>query len=781
MPARLPDSSTRPAWRLCATRAFARARATLTLALLRGALPALAALGATSVAAAPGAVVKTDQVRAELVAHAPEGVAPGKPLWLGLRLEHAPQWHTYWKNPGDSGLATTLQWTLPAGFAAGDIAWPTPRPLPVGPLMNFGYEGTVLLPVAVTVPATFAGDALAVTLRADWLVCREVCIPEGGDFALQVPARAATSLHAALFEQSRALQPRTLAPVQGSARVDGDALVVRVAGIPADLAGRALRLLPELAGVIDNAAPPQSRWEGNTWEARVTLSAQRSESPPALAAVLVLDTSVGGAAGAVSSKSTEAAPPGLQLALPVSGVWPAAAAGPAAPAGVPAAPPPIVAAPADVTAVVLSLLLAFLGGALLNLMPCVFPVLSLKVLGLAAHGAHAAQAAHGTPGGDARAARRALLAGGVAYTGGVVVSFLLLAGLLLALRAGGEQLGWGFQLQSPAFVAALAALFTLIGLNLAGLFEFGSVLPGSLAALRARHPVADSALTGVLAVAVASPCTAPFMGASLGLAVTLPAPQALAIFAALGLGMASPYLLACLWPGLARRLPRPGVWMARFKVLMAFPMFATVIWLVWVLGQQAGIDAVAGVLGVLLALAFAAWALGAPGFGRRARVGFGAVAVGVLGLALAWALPGLRPAATVALPAAAQPGPGGSTAQASADARWQAWSPEREREALAQGRPVFVDYTAAWCVTCQFNKRTALADAQVLADFAARGVVLLRADWTQRDPRITQALAALGRNGVPVYVLMSPGAAGPRLLSEILSVRELREAIAALP
>jgi thiol:disulfide interchange protein DsbD len=211
--------------------------------------------------------------------------------------------------------------------------------------------------------------------------------------------------------------------------------------------------------------------------------------------------------------------------------------------------------------------------------------------------------------------------------------------------------------------------------------------------------------------------------------------------------------------------------MARFKVLMAFPMFATVIWLVWVLGQQAGIDAVAGLLGLLLALAFAAWALGAPGFGRRARVGFGAVAVGVLGLALAWALPGLRPAATVALPTAAEP----------ADARWQAWSPEREREALAQGRPVFVDYTAAWCVTCQFNKRTALADAQVLADFAARGVVLLRADWTQRDPRITQALAALGRNGVPVYVLMSPGAAGPRLLSEILSVRELREAIAALP
>ena len=411
-------------------------------------------------------------------------------------------------------------------------------------------------------------------------------------------------------------------------------------------------------------------------------------------------------------------------------------------------------------------LLALLGGMLLNLMPCVFPVLSLKVLALAAHGS----------------SRRALLGGGLAYTAGVVLSFVALAGLLLALRAGGEQLGWGFQLQAPGFVAALAMLFTLIGLNLLGVFEFGSVLPGSLAALRARHPVADSALTGVLAVAVASPCTAPFMGASLGLAVTLPAWQALAIFAALGLGMAAPYLAACAWPALARALPRPGVWMARFKTLMAFPMLATVIWLVWVLGQQAGIDAVAALLTVLLTLALAAWAFGAPDFGPRARLGFGALALALLALALAWAWPSLReqPPAAGAGAAAASDAPV-SPARSAAESRWQPWTPERVQEALAQGRPVFVDFTAAWCVTCQFNKRNALADAQVLADFAARNVLLLRADWTQRDARITQALAALGRNGVPVYLLMSPRATGPRLLSEILSVRELREAIGALP
>jgi thiol:disulfide interchange protein DsbD len=728
------------------------------LSRLRRAAAAVLAAAAAAVATPAGAataVVKTDQVRAELVAHAPQGVAPGQPLQLGLRIEHAPHWHTYWKNPGDSGLATTLQWTLPAGFQAGEIAWPTPRPLPVGPLLNFGYEGALLLPVSVTVPAGFAGEVLEVKLRADWLVCRDVCIPEGGDFVLRVPARAATALHGALFEQSRARAPRRAAQAQGQARVEGGALQVRVQGVPADLAGRALRLLPELPGVIDNAAAVQARWDGSTWEARVALSPQRSESPTSLEVVLVVD---GAQAGSPEP------PPGLQLAMAVSGAWPAA--GPAGPAAgtSPGTSAATAASPAAEAGMGLAgaVLLALLGGMLLNLMPCVFPVLSLKVLALAAHGS----------------SRRALLAGGLAYTAGVVLSFLALAGLLLGLRAGGEQLGWGFQLQAPGFVAALAMLFTLIGLNLLGVFEFGSVLPGSLASLRARHPVADSALTGVLAVAVASPCTAPFMGASLGLAVTLPAWQALAIFAALGAGMAAPYLAACAWPGLARALPRPGVWMARFKTLMAFPMLGTVIWLVWVLGQQAGIDAVAALLTVLLALALAAWAFGAPDFGPRARTGFGALALALLALALAWAWPSLReaPPASGAGPAGASGAPAAATASP-----WQAWSPERVQEALAQGRPVFVDFTAAWCVTCQFNKRTALADAQVLADFQARQVLLLRADWTQRDPRITEALAALGRNGVPVYALMSPRATGPRLLSEILSVRELREAIAALP
>ena len=699
-------------------------------------LPSLLLLMAhgLALAAAPTSVVHTPQVRAELVAHAPDGVAAGKPLWLGLKIEHQPHWHTYWKNPGDSGLPTTLTWTLPAGVAAGAIQWPTPGRLPIGPLMNYGYEGTLLLPVAVSIPADFKGSALDIKLRADWLVCKDVCIPEGGDFALQVPAQTATAGHRALFDAARAALPQAVPGAQATAAVAGTDLVVRVVGLPAAWQGLALGFLPETTGVINNAAPTQAAWKDGTWTARVPLDPQRSESPTTMPVVL---TSAGQQAG-------------LQVTAAVTTAWPAAAPAPAALPSLGDAQVSTPVPPADV-GLLLALLLALAGGALLNLMPCVFPILSLKVLGFAGRAND----------------RKALLAGGLAYTAGVVLSFVALAALLLALRAGGEQLGWGFQLQSPAVVAVLAALFTLIGLNLAGLFEFGSVLPGSWAAARAQHPVVDSFLTGVLAVAVASPCTAPFMGASLGAALALPAWQGLAVFAALGLGMALPYLAASAWPAIARLLPKPGVWMAHFKTLMAFPMFATVVWLVWVLGVQVGVDGVAALLAVLLALSFVAWALGSPTLGPRARSGFGAAAVMLMIAALVWAAPALRQEAAAQAPAL------GDT--------WQPWSPERVAQAQAAGQPVFVDFTAAWCVTCQFNKRTTLASTDVKAALQAKRVLLLRADWTRRDAAISAELARLGRSGVPVYALYTPGAAAPKLLSEILSVAEVRGALDTLP
>lgn len=693
-------------------------------------LATLLAVLAPWAAQAAGATVTTPQVKAELVAHAPDGVTPGKPLWLGLAITHQPHWHTYWKNPGDSGLPTTFEWTLPAGVKAGDIEWPTPKKLPIGPLMNFGYEDTVLLPVAVTVPAGFAGDALEVRLKADWLVCKDVCIPEGGEFTLSVPARAATAGASALFQAASAAKPQPVAGATATAAVQGQELVVQVAGLPAAWQGQDLSFFPETGGVIQNAAQPAVRWQDATWTARVPLDPQRSEGPGLMPAVLTM-------AGA---------PAGVQVEVKVTTPWPAAAPMPAPAAEGAAAPLP---APESNVGLGLAILLALVGGAILNLMPCVFPVLSLKVLGFASHA-------------DDRAK---LVAGGLAYTAGVVLSFVALAGLLLALRAGGEQLGWGFQLQQPAVVAALAILFTLIGLNLAGVFEFGSVLPSSWAAARAKHPVVDSFLTGVLAVAVASPCTAPFMGASLGAAVTLPTLQALAVFAALGLGMALPYLAASLWPRVAGWMPRPGAWMAHFKALMAFPMFATVVWLVWVLGQQAGIDGAATLLATLVVLAFAAWALGSPALGAKARWGFGALALVLLALAFSWALPTWHEA---------QAAPG------KAEGAWEPWSPERVAQLNAEGRPVFVDFTAAWCVTCQVNKRTTLNRAEVLDDFQRRNVALLRADWTRRDAAITAELARLGRSGVPVYVLQAPGGASPVVLSEILSVAEVREMLSRL-
>jgi thiol:disulfide interchange protein DsbD len=701
---------------------------------------AAAAMATAAHAAEPGAVVTTPQVRAELVAHAPEGLGPGKPMWLGLKIDHQPHWHTYWKNPGDSGLPTTLEWTLPAGAKAGDIAWPTPSKLPIGPLLNYGYEGTLLLPVPLTLPAGTGEGALPVKLRADWLVCKDVCIPEGGDFAITLPARSAIAGHAALFAAARAALPQPLAGASAWAAVEADALVLRVTGLPAAWQGQPVAFMPETAGVIQNAARVPGAWQDAVWTARVPLDPQRSASPRQMPAVL---TTPGVAAG-------------VQLTFDVSGTWPTAMVAPAAPALGEATVTPVGSSGAA-PGLALALLLALAGGALLNLMPCVFPVLSLKVLGFASHAAD----------------RRQLLAGGLAYTAGVVVSFVALAALLLALRAGGEQLGWGFQLQSPAFVAALAALFTLIGLNLAGVFEVGSVLPSSWATARARHPLLDHALTGVLAVAVASPCTAPFMGASLGVAVTMPAAQALAVFAALGLGMALPYLAASAWPALARALPRPGPWMAHFKTLLAFPMFATVVWLVWVLGQQVGIDGAAALLVLLLALAFAAWALGSPALGRSARRGFGLTAVLLMAAALFWAAPALRQEA-VASSAPGQPAVAGAE-------RWLPWSPDAVREARAAGRPVFVDFTAAWCVTCQFNKRTTLARDDVSAAFGAKNVLLLRADWTRRDAAITAELTRLGRSGVPVYALYAPGSETPRLLSEILSAREVQDVLATLP
>lgn len=699
--------------------------------------------------------VRTGQVTAELLAHAPDGIASGHTVWLGLKLSHAPEWHTYWKNSGDSGLPTQLEWQLPPGVQAGAIHWPTPKKFPIGSLANYGYDGTAMLLVPLHIDAAFSGQKLVVGLDASWLACRKECIPEEGHFQLQLPTDQPTTVDGVAFETARAYLPST---------IDKDSLTVHVVGpfidlawrkAPADWKGLRLEVFPETPGLIEPGAPWEQHWRDGVWTARLPLSPLRAESPTTFPLVLARTDQPAG----------QPVPAGLTSEPPVSGEWPPVQAmGAGVSDALQAAlkdnaarssnTPTAAVAPQPLPWGWVSIWVgALLGGMILNLMPCVFPVLAIKVLAFAQHAED----------------RRSHRLSGLAYTAGVVMSFTALGALLLALRAGGEQLGWGFQLQNPAVVAALATLFTVIGLNLSGMFEFGNVLPSSLATLQVKNPLADAFLTGVLATAIASPCTAPFMGASLGLAIALPAAQALTVFALLGLGMALPYLAASWMPALARALPRPGAWMNTLRQFMAFPMWATVVWLLWVLGQQSGIDGAAALLMLLVALSWLIWALGLRGRGRRALIGLSLVSM----VWLSWAIG----------PYVTQPSESAEPVHPRSGVQnlgWEAWSPERQSELLAQGRPVFVDFTAAWCVTCQYNKRTTLAHPDVLAEAASRHVALLRADWTRRDPAVTRALAQLGRNGVPVYVLHAPGAAVPVVLSELLTVSEVRQALAGL-
>jgi thiol:disulfide interchange protein len=692
-------------------------------------------------AGSASSVVTTDQVRAELVAWAPDGIEPGKQVWLGLRLDHQPEWHTYWKNSGDSGLPTVLEWQLPAGVTAGEIAWPTPKKIPIGTLANYGYENTILLPVPVTVAPNFTGSQLNVKLKAAWLICRKECIPQEGEFALSIPVKSSTGMNSKLFQTTFDATPKPL-PV-GSSQIDvaatsANSIKVSLSGLPAALQGKTLALFPETGSVVEPAAAWQQAWQGSVWTAQLPLSSQRTESPAVMPLVVAVENVA------------------YRIEVPVKGEWPKVAAAAVLPpaleatlkanASAGAAPIQTNETNASPLGLLAALLGAFIGGLILNLMPCVFPVLAIKMVGFV----HVKD-------------QTARVRTGLAYTAGVVLSFLALGALLLSLRAAGESLGWGFQLQSPAVVAVLAVLFTLIGLNLAGLFEFGNFLPSGVASLQAKNPTIDAFLSGVLATAIASPCTAPFMGASLGYAIGLPAVQALAVFGAIGVGMALPYLAASVIPAVARAMPRPGNWMVIFKHLMAFPMFATVVWLVWVLGQQSGIDGAGALLALLVMLALTIWTFSLKG---RVRVAMGSISTVLLAFTL-WML-GPNVVKLQDSPPAAQLASG-----------WQAWEPGRVEQLTAQGQSVFVDFTAAWCVTCQYNKKTTLSNASVLADIADKKVVLLRADWTRRDPAVTAALSQLGRSGVPVYVIYKPGRA-PVVLSEILSVDDVRAELAKL-
>ena len=711
-------------------------------------------LGSAWAQGVPSAVVSTPQLRAELVAHAPQGVQSGQTLWVGLQLTHQPEWHTYWRNPGDSGLPTQIELNLPVGITAGEVQWPLPHKQKAGSLTNYGFEKTVLLAVPLTVSAQYKPNAtqtLELQARANWLVCRLECIPQEGDFVLRIPTNSSFAPNAAAFEAVLAEQPQRLPNIKATTRFEAQRLVLQVSGLPTSVQGQTLSVFPETPELIESATEQHPRasqsWQDGVWTAQLPLSHLRLNDPKQMGFLLTAGTST--------------ARQGFEVSAPVTQAWPAVSELPAVTTPVVAQPP----SDEGALGFVLALIGAFLGGLILNLMPCVLPVLAIKLLGFAQHSR----------------AHRAHRIAGMAYTAGVVLSFLALGAGVLALRAAGEQLGWGFQLQSPMVVSVLAALFTLIALNLFGLFEFGQILPSRLASFQYKHPVMDAALSGVLAVAVASPCTAPFMGASLGLAMTLPTWQALSIFVAMGLGLAAPYLLASFAPAVARLLPHPGPWMVTLRQLLAFPMLATVVWLLWVLGQQTSLDAAMFTLGGLLLLAALIWAIKQRSPAARGLAGL--IAAALVWGALSFAEELNAPANSVPPTSASPNSASASTSPNNAgnpSPMWQPWSEAAVAQSLAQGRPVFVDFTAAWCVTCQINKKSTLANSDVLADFAAHQVTLLRADWTRRDPAITAALTALGRSGVPVYVLYAPGQT-PLVLSELLSVSKMKEALATLP
>ena len=665
--------------------------------------------GAAAVAAPPSLT----NVQAQLVSSR-AAIAPGETFTVALRQSIRPGWHTYWRNPGDSGIPTSLKWSLPKGFTAGEIEWPAPREIKVETLVNYGYEGEVLLPVELTAPKDAAGVA-HLTAHALWLVCADICIPEETDLALDMPLRAQGAddpVWAPKLAAARAAIPKP-APIDASLVKRGNAWALDLAGGPLAplLSARAIRapaFFPFAGDAIDHAAPQKPRVAVDGVELMLTAAPNSDLGAGPLVGVVTFE------------KKTEAGwtPAGYQISAKPAAASAADGSG------------------ATSLGLIAALGFALLGGVILNLMPCVFPVLSMKALALART--------------DPHEARRH----GAFFLGGVMATFIALAGLLIALQAAGAEIGWGFQLQEPLVVAALGLLFFAIALNLLGAYEIGGTAQGLGAGLASRGGDAGAFFTGALAVVAATPCTAPFMGAALGFAATQPALISLGVFAALGLGFALPFVLIGTAPPLRRLIPKPGPWMDAFKQFLAFPMFAAAIWLVWVLTQQAGANGLLAMLAAFLGFGFAVWAV------RRLknRVSrWTAIVAGVVVILGA----GVGVAHAVATGAAVAARPGTLAAEL--------WSPARVADLRAAGTPVFVDFTAAWCVTCQVNEQVALDTPDVARAFAKRGIVYLRADWTKRDGEIAAALKEHGRVGVPLYLFYPAGASAPKILPQLLT------------
>jgi thiol:disulfide interchange protein DsbD len=660
-------------------------------------LVALFLAAAAPAYALESAPVTTARDTASLVSES-DSFSGAKPFRLGLRLKLAPGWHTYWKNPGDAGAPPSLDIT---GATGGPIVYPAPERQQDGPFTSYEYTGEILLPVTVT--AKPGSGALSIDASASWLVCEKICVPEDAKFHLDIPAGAGTpGAQAPLFAATDARTPRA-SPFPAHFTPDGKLWVAAP-----NLALKHAEFFPADAGAIDQGAPQAL----SVGPERITLSLKPVKPPlTALSGVLSL-TDRGGQTAYLDINATP-------MALPATPALPAA------------------------PGLLRALLLAFAGGLILNLMPCVLPVLAIKALALAKLS------------GVARAHVRHEAA---FYTLGVVAAFCAIGAITFGVRAAGGGVGWGVEFQSAAFTTAMAWLLFLIGLNLSGVFLVGGTLAGAGQGLASR----GSFFTGLLAVVVATPCTAPFMGAALAAALAMPPAAGMLIFVALGLGLAAPYAALALSPAVARYLPKPGAWMDVFKHLLAFPMYGAALWMVWVASQQTNPLGLAAVFGSLLLVGFAAWAYGYGQMLERPRLLNGAA---ILAIAASIVLLfGLGTPAAPALP--------GQSADGS-----EPYSAARLAALRAEHRPVLVDMSAAWCVTCLVNERIALSPAPVRAAFAEHKVAYLKGDWTRQDPGITAFLKDHDRSGVPLYVYY-PAEGAPEVLPQILTPGLILERVA---
>lgn len=625
-----------------------------------------------------------------------ETIAPGETIWIGIDHVIAPGWHTYWINPGDSGTASRIAWSLPEEFEIGAINWPVPQKIPYGPLLNYGYEERVILLQPLTAPQTLPAGPIVLQAQIDTLVCQEECIPVTQNLSLSLNGENDGLGHNEMLQQALARLPLQTA-WDVSYRQEGADFVLSFPAQAVQEIGAAqeIAFIPVDWGLISNPAVPKV----DKTETGLRIAQARGERD--LADVQTIT-------GLLAMKNARGVLTGYQFT---------AKPDPSAP---PITAPPLAQDAQPKAQSLLSLPLAFLyaliGGLILNLMPCVFPVLSLKALAVVKNAHH-----------DTASARYH----GLVYTAGVLVSFWIIAGVLIALQGAGAQIGWGFQLQSPLVVALLAALMFLVGLNLAGFFELTIMAGHTLSRWMAGHGLGTSFFTGILAVLVATPCTAPFMAAALGYAALQPPMIALLVFTGLGLGLALPYLAICFVPALQRTLPKPGPWMEIFRQALAFPMFGFAAWLVWVLAQQGGSFAVLSVLLGLIVLTLGIWLL--KNHRRAAKIlgpmtfvlGFGFL------LASGWM--------------------GASSSPQTAFG--QSFSPAALDEALRSPDPVFVEMTAAWCITCKLNHATSINIESTRALFQKNNVRYLVGDWTNADPQITSYLRSFGRNGVPLYIV----------------------------